>query len=38
MKNWFPRQDREKLYRMQRELDNMVILDETGMKKFLQNQ
>lgn len=37
MKNWFPRPDREKLYRLQRELDNIIILDEEGIKKFIHN-
>lgn len=35
--NYFTRQDRDRLYRVQREVDNMLLLDETGKKVFLKN-
>ena len=35
--NWFPKQDRDRLYRVTREVDNMLLLDDTGKKVFLKN-
>ena len=35
--NWFTKQDRERLYRVTREVDNMLLLDEVGKKVFLKN-
>lgn len=35
--NWFTKQDRDRLYRVTREVDNMLLLDETGKKVFLKN-
>ena len=35
--NWFTKQDRERLYRVTRVVDNMLLLDEVGKKVFLKN-
>ena len=35
--NWFTKQDRDRLYRVTREVDNMLLLDEVGKKVFLKN-
>jgi len=34
---YLPVQDRERLNRVAREVDNMLLLDETGKKVFLKN-
>lgn len=35
--NWFTKQDRDRLYRVTREVDNMLLLDEVGKKVYLKN-
>lgn len=35
--NWFSKQDRDRLYRVTKEVDNMLLLDEVGKKVYLKN-
>jgi len=35
--NWFSLQDKQKLWKLQREVDNMLLLDEQGIKAFEKN-
>lgn len=36
-KNWFPLQERKQLYRVQKEVDDMLRLDPEGQKVFVKN-